>query len=482
MAKKSVLLCVVCSLMFCFLMIGHASLSTTLDIQGTTEVDIPSGLFIIGMERVGSPTDLDVYQHSYVQYSTTASTSLSKSQRSRAGSITYEITVLNNTSREYAYRGLYYQPQASGYHNNMIVESTQNANTKIAVVTSFPNGKVVGPGETLTFNVTYTLGSSTTVSRNTTYKTLINYQFGINVESEADAVDAVHEKFLDILNTSSTYDTLVDVLDNKFDGRQEWTSNYVGNVGDATSDDAMTVNTLFAGQLSLVINGQTKKATVLIKHENLDNNQSTGDDYVAINTSNGGRFEGRGCEMTLYLTTDDLNRANSNAPVYVTVFTCDRDANGNIVGDWYKIGETYQGKAPVVSYNGTEGGTGSFVTDKWVADAATYKVTEQYSYTVAQGTTIKTLVQTVDARMTQEFQSLLDQAKAMIDDTTYAGTGITVVEDAYKRAAAYYTLDANGNPVANAYVTRAQLCPIVQDLEHNLQIAKDKIDEIQGQN
>jgi hypothetical protein len=465
--------------MFCFSAIGYASLSATLDVEGSTEIDIPSGLFIIGITVKGQ-SNMDVNEYSFVPFSTTVSNSLSKTKSNETGSVTYEITVLNNTDREYAFRGLYYQSQASGYNNNLVTESTWNANSKITVSTSFPYGKIVAAGATLKFNVTYTLGSS--LNKDTTYKTLINYQFGINVESEAEAVDAVHEKFLDILNTTSTYNTLIDVLDNKYDGTQAWTSNYVGNVGDATSDDAMAVNTLFAGQLQLVINGQTKPATVIIKHENLDGNTNTGDDYVAINPNKGNPCYGYGCEMTLYLTTDPLSTSNGNAPVYVTVFTCDRDANGNIVSDWYVIGETYKGKAPIVSYNGTAGGTGSFVTDNWVADAASYQVTENYTYTVSQGTNIKTLVQTVDARMTAEFQTLLISVKEMIEDATYAGSGIAILEEAYESASAYYTVDANGNPVAKNGVTRAQLCPIVKNLEHNLQVAKDKIDEIQGLN
>lgn len=473
--RMLIVLCIALSFMCVFMSVGYAALTDTLNITGTAEVEIPYGLFITDITTL-SGSALDKKDVSFVQYSTTVQTSLSRSSWNSAESVTYEITVYNNTAREYAYRDLYFQDSVE---NNDIVEK-YNGNRIIGVVTSFPNGTKVAAGESLTFRVTYTLGKN--LDRNETYTTLLNYQFGINVDSEADAVDVVHEKFLDILNTTSTYNTLVDVLDNKYDGWQEWTSNYVGNVGNATSDDALAVNTLFAGQLQLVINGETKPATVLIKHENLDNNTKTGDDYVAVNQNNQGNpFYGYGCEMTLYLTTDDLKEVDGWAPVYVSVFTCDRDENGNIVGDWYLIGETYKGRANIVGYNGEEHGTGSFVTDNWVADAATYRVTDNYSYYVADGTTIKTLTQTVDASMTAEFQRLLEDAKAMIDDITYAGTGITVVEEAYERAAPYFTMDANGNPVADPTITRAQLCPIVQDLEANLKVAQDKIDEITGQ-
>ena len=475
--RMLIVLCVALSFMCAFISVGYAALTDTFNIMGHAEIEIPYGLFITSIEPL-SDSNLDVMDVSHVQYSTTVECSLSKvySYNGTNGSVTYEITVFNNTTREYAFRGLYYQ---DGTYNNNMIENYNGSNS-IGVITHFPNGKKVAPGNSLTFHVTYNLGTG--LYPYNTYKTLINYQFGINVDSEAEAVDVVHDKFLDILNTTSTYETLVDVLDNKYDGSQEWTSNYVGNVGDATSDDALAVNTLFAGQLQLVIDGQTKPATVLIKHENLDNNRNTGDDYVAVNKNNqGSPFYGYGCEMTLYLTTDDLNEPNGWAPVYVSVFTCDRDENGNIVGDWYLIGETYKGRANIVGYNGESGGTGSFVTDNWVADAATYQVTDHYSYYVADGTTIKTLTQTVDAHMTAEFQSLLNRAKSMIDDTTYAGTGITVVEEAYERAAPYFTVDANGNPVADPTITRAQLCPIVKFLETKLNEAQDKIDEIVGQ-
>ena len=475
--RMLIVLCIALSFMCAFMSVGYAALTDPFQIKGQAKIEIPYGLFITSIEPL-SDSNLDVMDVSHVQYSTTVECTLSKtySYYSTNGSVTYEITVFNNTTREYAFRALYYQ---DGTYNNNMIENYNGSNS-IGVITHFPNGKKVAPGKSLTFHVTYNLGTG--LYPYNTYKTLINYQFGINVDSESEAVDVVHDKFLDILNTTSTYETLVDVLDNKYDGSQEWTSNYVGNVGNATSDDALAVNTLFAGQLQLVIDGQTKPATVLIKHENLDNNRSTGDDYVAVNKNNqGSPFYGYGCEMTLYLTTDDLDQKNGWAPVYVSVFTCDRDENGNIVGDWYLIGETYKGRANIVGYNGEAGGTGSFVTDNWVADAATYQVTDHYSYYVADGTTIKTLTQTVDPGLTNEFQSLLNRAKAMIDDTTYAGTGITVVEEAYERAAPYFTVDANGNPVADPTITRAQLCPIVKFLETKLNEAQDKIDQIVGQ-
>lgn len=470
--QMKIIVCATLSFMFLFTTIGYSALTDSLTVSGTAEVDIPSGLFITNI-TTKSQSNIDRNTVSFIDYSTTVESTISRS--SGAGSVTYEITVYNNTAYEYAYRGLYYQ---SDVKNNSNV-STSNGNSRLGVVTRFPNGRVVDPGEYLVFEVTYTVGRN--LSASTNFETILNYQFGINVESEAAAREAVHEKFLDILNTNTTYETLVDALDNKYDGANEWTSNYIGNVSNAVNEDSMAVETLFAGQLNMIINGQTKPASVIIKHENLDNNTMTGDDYVATNSSNGGVFRGYGCEMTMYLTTDELDTRYGYATVYVTVFTCNRDENGSIIGDWYKIGDTYVGEANIVGYNGEEGGTGSFVTDNWVANAATYSPVNAYSYIVNSGVTIKQLVQTVDNNAITAFQTLLERSKAMIDDLTYAGTGIDIVEEAYEAASRYYTVDANGNPIATNGITRAQLVPVMSDLDYALIEAQKVIDSIVGQ-
>ena len=476
---KVVSMCIALFLMFSFILVGYAALTDTMTMLGTAEVNTPEGLFIVKIEQ-GTRTGLDVYDASFAEYSTTVTSNLSKSSDRTAGSITYTITVLNNTKHQYAYRGLYYQDSVNS--NSYISQQSNAPTNKINIVTDFFQGTIVEPGHYLQFRVTYTLGSDRNTFRaRNTFTTLVNYQFGINVATEEAARDAIVQKFANILNTVTTYDQLVDVLDNKYDGYNEWTSNYVGNVGDADTDDAMAVNTLFAGQLQMIINGQVKPATVLIKHENLDNNSKTGDDYVAVNQNNSGSpFRGYGCEMTLYLTTDPLTTAYGNAEVYVCVFTCDRDEAGNIVSQWYRIGDTYKGLAPIVGYNGGQGGTGSFVTDNWVSSYGNYSPSTNYTYSVGAEETLKSLTQIYDPQAVTAFQKLLDDAKAMIDDLRYAGIGITIVEDAYDRASKYFTLDANGKPIADQDTLRVWLCPVMEELGEALKRAQEEIDKIEG--
>ena len=475
--------CIVFSFLFILMSIGYAALTDTLNINGTAKVEIPEGLFIVDVTTQGM-SNVDKNEVDYLQYTTTVD-SLINRRSSNAGTVTYKITVLNNTKLTYSYRGLYYQTSLKEYDGNNYV-STRAENRKIGVVCSLanaaPQDKIVAPGERITFTVTYTVGRN--MDANKDWKTLINFQFGINVEGEAEALAVVEKKFLDILNTSSTYHQLVDALDNKFDGRQEWTSNYIGNVVGSTSADSMAVNTLFAGQLQITVGNEQMDATVLIKHENLDGNTMTGDDYTAVNEDNGGVFRGYGCEMTLYLTIDPLSSAGKYVPVYAVVFTCDRDENGNIIGEWYRIGDTYEGEANVVTYDGGNG-TGSFVTDNWRAEPARHDVIagynytvgninyslDAYSYTIADNVNIETIVMATDQNATQTLQILLNHAKKIIDSQEYAGTGITVVEEAYEAANRYYTVNANGEPIANTNMTRAQLIPAIRKLYASVDMA-----------
>ncbi len=488
--------CVGLFFMLCFICVGYATLSDDLIIDGSAKVDIPSGLFIIDVVTIGT-SNVDKNEVKFPEYTTMLDSTISR-RSSGAGTVTYRVTVLNNTKLTYSYRDIYFQSNLSNYNGNSYVTSTKTGNSftdnsKIIVDCSLKNAaaedKKVAPGDTLEFTVTYTVGSSR--SSNSDWKTLINFQFGINVDGEREALEIVEDKFLNILNTNSTYTQLIDALDNKFDGRQEWTSNYIGNVVGSSSQDSVAVNTLFAGQLQITVGNEQMDATVLIKHENLDGNVRTGDDYTARNESNGGVFNGYGCEMTLYLTIDPLNRAGQYVPVYAVVFTCDRDANGNIVGDWYRIGDTYSGEANVVTYDGGNG-TGSFVTDNWRTFRETYRLVDGYSYNingetylldaysydVAAGANIESLVTATDNRAVNTFKTLLDDAKRIINSQDYAGTGITLVEETYTALSDYYELDENGNHVVNAGVTRSQLSPHILDLYYAVNEALIKIDAL----
>ena len=488
-------LCILLVCLSLFSSVGYAAITDTLRVTGSSRVDIPYGLFITSVVTTGT-SNVDKNEVSFLSYSTSIDSTISRKsgswQSNSAGSVTYKVTVLNNTKLTYSYRKLYYQTSLSGYNGNSNISTSSN-NSKIYVSCSLDSasaaGKMVEPGESLTFTVTYTVGKN--LDANTDWKTLINVQFGINVDGEREALEVVEDKFLNILNTPSTYNQLIDALDNKFDGRQEWTSNYIGNVVGSSSEDSVAVNTLFAGQLQITVGKDQLDATVLIKHENLDYNNYTGDDYTAVNSSNGGVFNGYGCEMTLYLTIDPLNRAGTYVPVYAVVFTCDRDYNGNKIRDWYRIGSTYAGTANVVTYDGGNG-TGSFVTDNWVADAATYQLIDGYNYNingenfrlnafshkVNSGVHIEDIIIATDRNAVSALQTLLNDAKRIIDNQSYAGVGIDIVQEAYEKYVTLATVDANGNHTVDANATIAQLSPAIVNLYKVVDEALLKIDAL----
>lgn len=493
---KTCALCILLTFLCLFSGVGYAAISNTMQIKGSARVELPSGLFITNITVKGS-SNVDKNEFSFKEYTTTVESNISRTS-SGAGTVTYQITVLNNTKLTYSYRDIYFQTNLTNYNGNSHVTNTaiNNYSNKIAVVCSLKNAtaenKKVAPGESLVFNVIYTIGAGR--SHRDDWKTLINFQFGINVDGEREALEVVEQKFLNILNSQTTYEQLIDALDNKFDGRQEWTSNYIGNVTGSSSEDSVAVNTLFAGHLQITVGKDNLDATVLIKHENLDGNLYTGDDYVAENASNGGVFRGYGCEMTLYLTVDPLTSAGRYVPVYAVVFTCDRDENGNKISEWYRIGSTYAGTANVVTYDGGNG-TGSFVTDNWIADAATYQLIDGYtfnidgdvyslngySYSVAQNETIKSIVSKKDNNAVNVLQTLLNDAKRLINNQSYAGMGIDLIVETYEKYASIYTVDENGNHTVDPELTLAQISPAILNLYRDVNEALIKIEAINNQ-
>ena len=63
----------------------------------------------------------------------------------------------------------------------------------------------------------------------------------------------------------------------------------------------------------------------------------------------------------------------------------------------------------------------------------------------------------------------------------YAGTGITAIEDAYGKAAKYYTINKDGRAIANSGTRRVWLVPIMNELDHALSVAKEAIDKIENE-
>ncbi len=457
------------SFMFLFTCVGYASLTDRLTITGTANASPPEGLYIIDVS-VASHSYASTTERDYIEQTTNVSSTVNiQSYRSgwstRYGNVRYKITVWNNTPYVYAYSGITYVSSLAEYPGNQYLGKNMSVTVTDENGGSFV-GDIVSPGEKVVFYATYTVSSTSLCNQD--LKTLVNYKFGVNIDSVGDvALDAVLTRFSEILNDTTpggSYETLADKIDDKYDGSADWKANFIGNVVGAYNDDTETINELFQGKLSLTIDGVVTNVTLLIKRENIDGNTQTGDDYVA--TAYGKSSYGYGCEMTLYMTTDELQRGSP--VVYAAVFTCDRNADGTY-GSWYMIGDKYVGTATIVGYEGGNS-TGSFDTGTWKSTGnTTFVVSSDYSYTVASGRTIANIVATTDSKANAKMQTLLTQSFDLLNGKygEYAGAAIIELQETFDKASRAYTI--NGESVTvNRGVTRAELIPLIKELEQAL--------------
>lgn len=468
--RTKVLLCVALSFMVLFSSVGYAALNDTLYINGSVTTTYPYGIYIVET-NVYSATNASAASGQELLYTSTVDslvnlTTSGSSWRPTYGKVIYEFTVFNNTPYQYAYSGFDYVSNLDGYNGNASIGNGLSITVNDINGGAFTDDTIY-PGSRVTFRATYTINNRNLANKE--LKTLVNYKFGINMNSIGDvALDAALVRFGEILNDTSAgggYQTLTSRIDDKYDGKNDWKANYIGNVVDAHNSDTETINQLFAGKLSITIDGVSTNVTVLIKRENLDGDTSTGDDYTA--TYNGKSTSGTGCEMTLYMTTDPLQ---SGSPVvYAAVFTCDRNADGSY-GKWYMIGDKYVGTANIVGYEG-DYTTGSFDTGTWKSTGrTTFSACEHYQYTISAGQGISAIIQAKDTKAVTELQKLVNTAHDVLSGVygNYAGTAIVNLQAAFDNACLYCTVDANGNATVNSSLSRAHAVPLMKQLEQAL--------------
>ena len=488
------------SFMFALIGVGYAQVVDTLTISGKASLEL-DGVVVTNVVLMGGSATGKSQGHFLP-------TNVSSEISGTAGqSVTYRITVKNFSDKyKYAYVGIECDPTAE--NNSIYGNGDEYTGTGLTISTKnldgteFEAGTAIEAGQELTFLATYTIGSGAPAN----IKTIMNYKFGVHVDSAgAMAAERTLELFLKILNTQEDYEKLTEDIDNKYSGYtgygnpEAWRANYIGNVSanvdensqSATAKaDIATIKALFGEEgLTLDTGNGAVNVTIMIKRENLDGDTRTGDSYKAVKDNRWGTdytTTGTGCEMTLYMTADNLDNSKDageyeekdRARVYVAVFTCTNDgstdANGNtkLTSEWYQIGDIYEGHANIVSYDGDEAGTGSFVTDHWVSIASTYKVTDNYSYSIAAGLKISDLVQ-VKANVQNggdtssawaELTSLYETSRLVLGGAygNFAGEAVTNLEEARAKAAAVIAKDTAGN---GSVVTRVAAIPAIKELD-----------------
>ena len=455
---------------FCFTTLGYANISKELVVEGSANAKPIEGLYIVSAEMVSTSSGGQTVSVEPVELTTNLKATFRGSQRN--SSVTYKIVVANNTDYKYTYSGIEYTSPLDGYNGNQYIKNGQvkitTKKSQTDTSATFNTSSSIEPRTTVTFFATYALSNSWWgLPTNQDLATYVNFKFGVNLDSVEDvAIENTFARFLEILNDSDgAYLKLTDYITKKYTGGGSgnlWRATYMGNVVGSSDQDTAYVEELFGDNLSIKIDDVQTDITLLIKREDVDGDVNTGDDYELGTGSNYIHAEGN--EMTLYMTTDKLNNTNNNAVVYAAVFTCDKNEDGSL-GPWYLFGDTYVGTAPVVSYEGDQSGTGSFHTDTWVSSQATYTVTDDYSYSIARNVTIKNIVMATDRNAVNKMQSLLDEAYEIIDAGEYAGSAMVKLQTAFNNAAKCYTLDANGKPVVDSTITRAQLVPYIKSLD-----------------
>lgn len=338
--KTKVFIAILLSFCFCFVGIGYASVSVTLDFRGDAEAVPQKGVFIsLAQGLNGTNTKVNSYISTVLNSTTTLQNSSS--------TVTYDITLYNNSNYVYVFNGEKYLDTA--YDNTNITYT----------ITGLKKGDEIKANSYLTFSVTfkYKNGANT---QNKVLNSVINYEFVPAEEYIPEiAVSGALEQFEIILN-SSGYDTLTNQMGKTaLNGGNRPSDSYIGNVVGSSSADTSTLNQLFTvdgdNKLKLVINGETTNVTAMIKREKIDGDNSTGD--------------GSGNEFTIYMTAYDFEgtKWGQKISVYAAVFTKDSS------GKWYQLGPMYEGQATVNNYDGILGLFGdrnSFNTGTWESTKA----------------------------------------------------------------------------------------------------------------
>ncbi len=337
--------------------IGYAQLSDTLNIIGTVDVTPKDGVFIYDVKE---PSDGKIAVNSYAGTVLNSTTNLGTDSNSVA---TIEISVYNNSPYVYVFNAVKHMDGEGLFDNQNIHYGLEN----------LKKGTEIDGGATLTFVLEFYYVNTSTIT-DTVLHSVLNFEFVPHADFVPDiAVTNATGQFKQILNTNESFTKLIQQMDDYSGNRHN--ASYVGNVVGASSDDTKLLNELFTvdgkNYLTLNISGVDTNVTALIKRENLDGNSATGDE--------------NGNEMTIYMTAVDFDSLSWFART-VEVFACVFTKNGD--GEWYQIGQMYEGVAEPNNYSGGWG-KNSFDTDTWETAVAYYGI--------AKGANIERIVAAIPA-------------------------------------------------------------------------------------
>lgn len=433
-----------------FVNVGYASLVNELNISGTAQAIPPAkyDVYLTASELISTNSTSNImYQHEKpTNFLSIVGVSKNDS------SITYKLTVINETNVTYYYNGYQFVDDVS---NNSLIGETYG----ISIVTkdkledstnTFNNEDWIPPTTSRDFYITYVFKRDAVNLGEVGTK--ISFKFTVHI-------DAAHEEFMRLLNDDEIYQILVEAFDDKY---KESQSTVLGNVG----DDKEIFDKIFGRDLTIEIDGEEKPLTILIERKNVDG-KSTGDSY----TNHGGNNDLKGCEYTMYLTVDDVSSSGGTANVYAITYTQDNS------GNWHKIAQLYEGTCPKVDYDSsTEGYQGAYDVSKWTAVAKEYQVTDDIVYKVGQSSgdqydimkDIASLMSTTDNDIFNELDNTKYFKKVydILDAHKYStAADIVQLRAVFEAAAPYYVIYNNGQEIkVKRNCTRAEILGYIEDI------------------
>ncbi len=198
----------------------------------------------------------------------------------------------------------------------------------------------------------------------------LHFKFVLDKDSIGTIVaQTAVDRFRDILNNKvydGSYSDLITGMDNRSGWNKASAITYIGNVAGSSSGDSRLIETLFGDEfmsMDLDGDGKAEPITMMIKRENLDNDLLTGDKYSY--TSWGSTQTVSGVEMTLYITSQDLNNVSSGREVVVYAASFTRLPGAT---QWTDLVPLTKGTADANNYSGY-GSANSFNTDTWVSNS-----------------------------------------------------------------------------------------------------------------
>lgn len=316
-------------------------------------------IYIVSVEKKSSPSDYTNADMKKIS-TTTVDSDITLSS-SASSSVSFDITFYNSTDTVY-------------YYNEAKTVSTSNDKIKYEVG-GIVQKDAVAPKTYKTVTVTFSYDSS--VPSNKTSETEIFFHFVVDKDSIGIVVARTAvDRFRDVLNNvafEGSYSMLDTAMNNRSGYNAASDVTFIGNVSGSTSSDTQTMETLFGDEfmsMDLDGDGKPEPITMMIKRENLDANDYTGADY-SYTTSSWWQTETRtvyGVEMTLYITSADLDsvRTGTSVVVYAATFTKPEGES-----EWVELVPLTKGKAPANNYTSGDYGSNanSFNTSKWTSDA-----------------------------------------------------------------------------------------------------------------